>query len=193
MTMKIIVTEYMSLDGVIEDPVGMEGSGLGNWTGPYRRGPLGDGFKQEELVAADALIFGRKTYDGFAAVWPTVDDPAGYAARMNSLPKFVASTTLTTLDWNNSSLLDGDLVASVAALKRQRSGTALIFGSASIVHALAPAGLIDEYNLMVYPTVLGRGTRLLPGGFATRLDLVENMALGTGIMLLRYASARREN
>src|SRR5215510_325508 len=109
-TNKITVIEYITVDGVIQDPVGMEGSGLGDWTGPFKRGPKGDKFKHEELLNAEALLLGRVTYDGFAAVWPTVDDPEGFAKRINALPKFVASKTLKTADWNNSTLIAGDLI-----------------------------------------------------------------------------------
>src|SRR5262249_16955654 len=151
---------YVSLDGVIEDPVGMENSGLGDWTGPFSRGPRGDKFKLEELMAAQALIFGRLTYDGFAAVWPSVKDEAGFAERLNSLPKYVASRKLTNASWNATTVIGRDLIAETKTLKSGYAGDILIYGSASIVHELAPHGLIDEYRLMIYPTVLGRGKRL---------------------------------
>jgi hypothetical protein len=111
MAKKIVVTEYISLDGVIEDPVGMENSGLGNWTGPFSRGPEGDRFKQKELFAADALIFGRATYEAVAAAWPHIKDESGYADRINTLPKYMASSTLKSGEspegrrrWRNSDL-----------------------------------------------------------------------------------------
>jgi dihydrofolate reductase len=189
MPRKIVVTQYMSLDGIIEDPVGMEGSGLGDWTGPFTCGPLGDAFKHEELFAADALIFGRVTYDAFAAAWPFIADPAGYADRINSLPKLVASGTLEDAGWNNSTFLAGDLATEVAAFKAQEGGETLIFGSASIVHQLMPLGLIDEYRLMVYPTVLGRGKRMFPDGVGAMLTLAECTRFGDGIVLLRYVAA----
>jgi dihydrofolate reductase len=183
---KVIVTEYASLDGVIQDPVGMEGSGLGDWTGPFTRGPEGDRFKYEELLAADALLFGRITYDGFAAVWPTIDDPQGFAKRMTSLPKYVASRTLVSTTWANSTLIAGDLVGAVQSMKSHVGGDILIYGSASIVHQLLPHGLIDELRLMIYPTVLGQGIRLFPLGVRTQLKLLENKQFGDGIVLLRY-------
>lgn len=186
MSRNIIVTQYASLDGVIEDPVGMEGSGLGDWTGPFSRGPEGDKFKHEELMNCDAMIFGRKTYDGFAAVWPTVNDEAGYASRMNSLPKHLASTTIDKPEWNNTTLLSGDLVEATRALKETAGGDILIFGSASVVHTLMPHGLIDEFRLMIYPTVLGRGIRLFPEGAAAMLDFAECRTFNDGIVLLRY-------
>ena len=183
---RIVVTQYVSLDGVIEDPVGMESSGLGNWTGPFARGPEGDRFKHEELSAAESLIFGRVTYSAFAAVWPTVKDPAGFADRMNALPKYVASNTLSHASWNNSNLLGADAVGQIAALKTKGAGDMLIYGSASIVHALMSKCLIDEFRLMVYPVVLGRGKRLFPNDVGSKLQLAQCSQLGGGIVLLRY-------
>ena len=188
MTKKIVVTEYVSLDGVMEDPVGVENSGLGNWTGPFSRGPEGDRFKLEELLAADCLIFGRATYDAFASYWPNVKDETGMADRMNSLPKYVASRTLKQATWGKSTIWSGDIVSAVEAFKAGGDGEALIYGSASVIHQLASAGLIDEYRLMVYPTILGAGKRLYPDGAASRLRLAECEQLGGGIVLLRYVA-----
>jgi dihydrofolate reductase len=167
----------------------MEGSGLGNWTGPFTRGPEGDQFKVDELFAADSLIFGRKTYDAFAGAWPHVKDETGYADRMNRLPKLVASTTLKTATWDNSTVVDRDLVGAVGAFKAEGDGECLIFGSASIVHALAPHGVIDEYRLMIYPTVLGHGKRLFADRVTEALALEECRQFGGGIVLLRYRTA----
>jgi len=189
MTSRIIATQYISVDGVIQDPVGMEGSGLGDWTGPFNRGPKGDKFKHDELMNAEALILGRVTYDGFVAVWPTVDDPQGFAKRINALPKFVASKTLQEVGWSNSGLIAGDLIEAATSIKATTKGDILIYGSASIVHQLAPRGLIDEYRLMVFPIVLGRGIRLFPDNFARKLSLMENEQFGDGITLLRYGNA----
>lgn len=122
MSGNIVVTEYMSLDGVIEDPVGAEGSGLGNWTGPFSRGPEGDRFKLDELLNATALLFGRTTYDAFAAVWPTVEDKIGFAARMNSLPKYLA-THRGGAHWPHTTVIHDDLVAAVKALKEKQMAT----------------------------------------------------------------------
>jgi dihydrofolate reductase len=189
MTKRIVVTDYISLDGVIEDPVGMENSGLGNWTGPFSRGPEGDRIKQEELFAADALIFGRGTYEAFAAVWPTINDAAGYANRMNTLPKYLASSTLKDASWGQTTIWNGDMVAPAKALKADGDGEVLIFGSVSVVHQLAPYGLIDEYRLMVYPTVLGAGKRMFPDGMKSKLSLAQCTQLGGGIVLMRYLTA----
>jgi dihydrofolate reductase len=185
---RLIVTEYISLDGVMEDPVGMENSGLGNWTDPFERGPEGDKFKHEELFASEALLLGRVTYDAFAAVWPSVKDDTGFAERINSMPKFVVSNTLQRAEWNNTTVQSGDAVEQVRELKEQQGGDILVYGSASVVHALMPMGLIDEYRLMVYPTVLGRGKRLFPEGVSSMLRLAACQQLGSGIVLLRYES-----
>jgi dihydrofolate reductase len=188
MTAKIVVTQYISLDGVIEDPVGMEGSGLGDWTGPFTRGAAGDAFKQEELEQADAMIYGRRTYDGFAAVWPAVS--GDFAARMNSLPKYLASRSIRQPEWSNTTLLGADLAGSVAELKQNYQRTILIYGSASVCHELARHGLIDEYSLMVYPVILGRGIRQFVDGTAIDLSLIETRQFGDGIVLLRYQVKR---
>lgn len=189
MAIRIIVTEYISLDGVIEDPVGMEKSGLGNWTGPFSRGPEGDRFKLEELFAADRLVFGRRTYDAFAAAWPHMKDEAGFADRMNTVPKIVATNSFDNAAWGETEVWKGDIAATAKAFRVEGTGIALIYGSASVVHQLAAAGLIDEYRLMVYPVILGAGKRLYPDGARSTLTLVENKQFGGGIVLLRYQPA----
>lgn len=187
MAATIVATQYISLDGVIEDPVGMEDSGLGDWTGDFTRGPRGDAFKEKELADASALILGRRTYDGFAAVWPSV--PGDYAARINAMPKYLASTTITAPGWSNTTTLRGDLAQAVAQVKADTDGRILIFGSASVCHALLAAGLIDELTLIVYPTVLGRGKKLFPEDMKARFRLIESDAFDDGLLLLRYARA----
>ena len=188
-TGKIIVIEYVSLDGVIQDPVGMEGSGLGDWTGPFKRGPKGDKFQHDTLFNAEAVMLGRVTYDGFAAVWPQVNDPEGFGKRMNSLPKYVASKTLKKADWSNSTLISGGLVEATGKIKNSTSGHIVIYGSASLVGQLMPQGLIDEYALMVFPIILGRGIKLFPSDISRKLALIESQQFGDGIMLLRYGNA----
>lgn len=184
---KIIATQYMSLDGVIEDPVGMEDSGLGDWTGAFSRGPLGDKFKEDEIRDAEALIFGRKTYDGFAAVWPAVD--GDYAARMNALPKYLASRNLKSPDWENTTLLDPNIVDAVTDLKQKTAGSILIFGSGSVCHHLMRNGLIDELSLIVYPVILGRGLKLFPDNMKETFQLIQNIGLNDSLLLLRYRLA----
>ncbi|MCR4268516.1 dihydrofolate reductase family protein [Nitratireductor sp. ZSWI3] len=185
MPAKIVATQYISLDGVIEDPVGMEDTGLGDWTGDYSRGPQGDAFKERELFEASALILGRRTYDGFAAVWPSVT--SAYADRINAMPKYLASRSIARPDWNNTRLLAGDLAQEVADLREQLSGTILIFGSASVCHALFSAGLIDELSLLLYPVVLGRGKRLFPDGPEGSFALLQAIPFNDGLLMLRYA------
>jgi dihydrofolate reductase len=189
MPRKIVVTEYVSLDGVVEDPVGMEGSGLGNWTGPFSRGSEGDKFKVDEIFSAESMIYGRRTYEAFAAAWPNVEDQAGYADRMNSLPKYVASSSITEPTWTNTKVWCGNLVETVNSFKAGGDGDVLLFGSVSIVHQLAPYGVIDEWRLMVYPVVLGRGKPLFPPGVQISLAIAECRQFGGGIVLLRYVVA----
>jgi dihydrofolate reductase len=188
MSGKIIMTEYMSLDGVIEDPVGMENSGLGDWTGPFQRGAEGDKFKIDELFSASALLFGRKTYDAFAAAWPHITDETGYAEHMNAMPKFLASHRKEA-PWNNTRMIEGDLLQGAKRLKAEIQGDILVFGSASIAYQLAPHGLIDEYRLMIYPTVLGRGKKIFPDDHAAVLKTEEVRSFGDGIVLIRYRPA----
>jgi dihydrofolate reductase len=189
MPKKIIATQYISLDGVIEDPVGMENSGLGDWTGPFTRGPEGDRFKHEELFACETVLLGRITYDSFAAVWPTVKDEAGFADRINAMPKYVASNTLARAEWTNTTVLSGDAVAAVRALKDGAGGDILVYGSATLLHHLIGHGLVDAYNLMIYPIVLGRGKRLFPEGHRETLVTSAARTLGSGIVLLQLTRA----
>jgi dihydrofolate reductase len=157
---KIVVTEFVSLDGVIEDPGGAEGYRHAGWTFTFERGAEGDKFKLDELVSAEAQLLGRVTYEGFAAAWPTIEDSAGFADRMNSMPKYVVSKTLNKADWNNSTVLSGDPIEEITALKDKIAGNILVAGSASLVHLLAANDLVDEYRLMIFPVVLGSGKRL---------------------------------
>lgn len=143
-------------------------------------------FAQEELFSADIVLLGRKTYDGFAPVWPHVEDEAGFAARLNSMPKYVASRSMPKATWDNTTVIRDDVLGKVGTLKSEGDGDLLVYGSAGLVHDLLPAGLVDFIHLMVYPTVLGRGTRLLPDGWSSRLELDAISELGTGIVSLRY-------
>jgi dihydrofolate reductase len=186
MPRKLVVSQYVSLDGVTEDPVGMEGSGLGDWTGPFERGPDGDAFKMKELFDADAVLLGRVTYDAFAAVWPTVKDEAGFADRINAMRKYVPSRTLAEVAWTNTVLWRGDVAGEVRKLKADGSGDVLVYGGAGLIHFLMQNDLVDEVRLMIYPTVLGRGKRLFPDGLKLGLVLEESKQFGSGIMLLRY-------
>ena len=186
MTRKLVLSCYTSLDGVIQDPVGMENSGLGNWTGAFDRGPEGDNVMHEELMQADIVLLGRTTYDGFAAVWPSVDDEAGFGRKMNSMRKYVASNTMKQAEWANTSVLSGDVASAVRELKSGSGGDILIYGSAGLVHALMPHSVIDEVRMMIYPVVLGRGTRLFPANHASTFELKQVKPLGSGIVRAEY-------
>ena len=181
---KIIVTEFMSLDGVIEEP---------RWTFQFERGPEGDKFKIDELFGSDALLLGRVTYQGFAQAWPTMQDAGDFGERMNSIRKYVVSATLTDTDatWGDTTVIRGDVAAEVAKLKAQPGGDLLLAGSCQLAHTLIEHGLVDEYRLMVFPIVLGGGKRLFPDslGEAAKLTLTEARTAGSGILLLIYQPA----
>jgi dihydrofolate reductase len=184
---RIVVTEFVSLDGVIEAPGGGEDYRHGGWTFEIERGEEGDKFKFDELVEAEAQLLGRVTYEGFAAAWPQMEDEAGFAEKMNTMPKYVVSSTLEQADWQNSTILSGDPADSVAQLKEEVDGVILVAGSATLVKALVEADLVDELRLMVFPVLLGEGKRLFPEGEAKhRLQLAEAKTVGDGIVLLRY-------
>jgi dihydrofolate reductase len=165
--MRLVVTEFVTLDGVVEDPGGAEKTPGGGWAFRFERGADGDKFKFDELMAADAMLLGRVTYAGFAAAWPNITDEQGFAAKMNSMRKYVVSSTLQTADWTNSVILRGNVVGEVRKLKDQPGGDILVAGSAQLVRALAEHQLVDEYRLMIYPVILGSGKRLFPEGLPT--------------------------
>ena len=187
---KLVVTEFITLDGVFEDPGGASKFEHGGWSFKFNRGPEGDKFKYDELMAADAQLLGRITYEGFAKAWPTVKDAGDFGDKMNSMPKYVVSTTLSDKDatWTNSKVIRDHVPAHVAELKKQVKGDILVAGSAQLVKTLAENGLVDEYRLMVYPIVLGSGKRFFGDGTPTRrLELVEARQMGTdGVTLLTY-------
>jgi dihydrofolate reductase len=184
---RIVVTEFISLDGVIEAPGGGEDYRHGGWTFEIERGQEGDKFKLDELVEAEAQLLGRVTYEGFAAAWPQMEDEAGFAEKMNTMPKYVVSSTLERADWQNSTILSGDPADSVPRLKDEVDGVILVAGSATLVKALVEADLVNELRLMVFPVLLGEGKRLFPEGETKhRLQLAEAKTVGDGIVLLRY-------
>jgi dihydrofolate reductase len=187
---KIVVTEFISLDGVIEDPGGAEDYRHGGWTFEIERGAQGDKFKLEELQEAEAQLLGRVTYEGFAAAWPKMEDEAGFATKMNEMPKYVVSSSLAQADWQNTTILSGDPAESVAALKEKVDGVILVAGSATLVKSLIENDLVDELRLMVFPVLLGQGKRLFPEGETKRrLQLAESKTVGDGISLVRYERA----
>jgi dihydrofolate reductase len=190
MTMgKLVVTEFISLDGVIEDPGGAEKSRHGGWTFKFDQGAEGGKFKFGELVTADAQLLGRVTYDGFAKAWPTMECTGEFGEKMNAMPKFVVSTTLENPEWNNTSVLKGGdaLAKEVDALKQQFRGDILVAGSATLVQSLLAHDLVDELHLMVFPIALGSGKRLFADRVeATSLTLVETKQTGAvAILTLR--------
>jgi dihydrofolate reductase len=157
---KIVVSQFISLDGVVDDPGGAEGFKYGGWTFKFDRGDEGNKFKLDEVMAADALLLGRVTYEGFAAAWPSRTDDVGFADKFNSMPKYVVSSTLGDPEWNNSTVLSGDLGEAVDRLKQQIDGDVLVNGSIQLTQALLDQGLVDELRLMVFPVVLGAGRGL---------------------------------
>jgi dihydrofolate reductase len=186
---RLVVTEFVSLDGVMDDPGGSEGTKHGGWTFQFDRGVEGNKFKLEELFASDALLLGRVTYQGFAEAWRTVSDNEGYAQKMNTMRKYVVSTTLTDDEatWDNTEVIRGDVAGEIARLKAEPGGDILVHGSCSLVHSLMEHGLVDEYRLMVFPIVLGSGKRLFTEtSDATRLALTECGTAGDGVLLLTY-------
>jgi dihydrofolate reductase len=187
---KLIASEYLSLDGVMQDPGGVGEFEHGGWTAPYWGDELAM-FKHEELFGSGGLLLGRATYEGFAAAWPDMSHEEGaYADRMNGFPKFVVSRTLSNLTWNNSHLLSGDLDEEVSKLKEQPGQDLLIFGSGQLVRSLIQLDLIDEYRLQVYPVVVGSGKRLFgeDDNFKT-WQLAEAKPLESGVVILIYRAS----
>jgi dihydrofolate reductase len=188
---RIVVTEFVSLDGVMEDPGGSEGTRHGGWSFEFDRGPEGDKFKLDETVSSEALLLGRVTYEGFAAAWPSREGE--FADKLNTMPKYVVSSTLQDPEWENSTVLDGDVLDEVARLKRERDGDIVVHGSAQLAQTLIEHDLVDELRLMVFPVVLGGGKRL----FAETSDkkpfrLVDSKVVGDGVAILVYARAAQE-
>jgi dihydrofolate reductase len=173
---KLVVSEIMALDGVFEDPGGAEGFEYGGWSFKFDRGPDGDRFKLDELRAADALLLGRVTYEGFAAAWPAMEETAGeFGAKMNSIPKYVVSSTLQNPAWRNSTVIAPEgAMDEVGRLKRDLDGDLLVNGSGRLARALFDRGLVDEYRALVAPIALGTGRRLFDGLSApVELELTE--------------------
>jgi dihydrofolate reductase len=182
---KLIVTEFVSLDGVMEAPGGEAGYPHSGWVAPLFSDELG-AYKYEEQVAADVLLLGRKTYESFYGAWPHRDDPM--ADKINAMTKYVVSGTLGTSDWQNTTVIADDVAGAVGDLKASDGGPILIAGSRTLAQSLLAAGLIDEINLQVFPLLLGSGDRLYPETTDTRaLRLVSSRALANGVLLQTYA------
>jgi dihydrofolate reductase len=185
---RIVATEFVSLDGVMEDPGGAEDFEHGGWTFKFGRGADGDKFKLDEALESSALLLGRVTYEGFAAAWPKME--GSFADKFNGMPKYVVSSTLRDPGWNNSTVLGGDLAKEVSELKQRVDGDIVVHGSARLVQALIDNDLLDELRLMVFPVVLGKGRRLF-GETADmkRLRLTDSKTVGEGIAVLIYEPA----
>jgi dihydrofolate reductase len=182
---RIVVTEFISLDGVIEDPGGSENFKHGGWSFEISTGDEGMQFKVDETVNSDAMLLGRVTYEGFAEAWP--DREGDFADRFNAMPKYVVSSTLRDPSWTNTTVLDGDLPAAVARVREQHGGDVVVHASARLVQGLLAADLVDELRLMVFPVVLGSGKRLF-GETADKkpLKLTDSKMVGDGVAILTY-------
>jgi dihydrofolate reductase len=186
---RIVVSQFVSVDGVIEDPVGMETLGRGDWSGSASSGEEGGKFKVDEIVDAEALLLGRKTYDSYAAAWPSRGGEL--ADRFNSIPKYVVSSTLRDPAWENTTLLDGDPATEVGKLRDQPGGDILIQGSGQLTDTLLEHDLVDEWRLMIFPVVVGKGKRCFGDpGRAMNMRLTECRAVGEGVAILVYEPAR---
>lgn len=185
---KLVVTEFMTLDGVTQDPGGAEKEQFerGGWAFEFEQGPEGEKFKLDELMAADAQLLGRKTYEGFAKAWPEMEGAGEFAEKMNAMPKYVVSSTLTDPSWNNTTVIGLD---DVAGLKDRYDGDILVAGSGQLVRGLLAHGLVDELRLMIYPVALGAGARLFANDSdRAAFELVEARQTGSvAILTLRRA------
>jgi dihydrofolate reductase len=188
---RIVVSEFVSLDGVMEDPGGAEGYQHGGWSFEVDRGPEGDKFKLAETMDSEGLLLGRVTYEGFAKAWPTMQGE--FADKFNNMPKYVVSSTLKDPEWTNTTVIagDGDVAAEVAKLKQQTAGNLVVHGSASVAQMVIEHDLVDEIRLMVYPVVLGSGKRLFGDKpmDKRRLRLADSRVVGDGIEVLTYQRA----
>ncbi len=182
---RIVVSEFLTVDGVMEDPGGAEHFDRGGWAFKFERGPEGDKFKTDELTAADALLLGRVTYEGFAEAWPS--RTGDFADKMNGMRKYVVSKSMKEPGWNNTRLIKDNVIAELSRLKAGSGGDILVAGSGQLVHTLTDNNLVDEYRLMVFPIILGRGKRLFQDGKAmASLKLVESKPVGDGVQVLVY-------
>ena len=182
---RIVVTEFISLDGVIEDPGGSEKSKHGAWSFEINRGKEGDRFKLDEAMSSEALLLGRVTYEGFAAAWPSRDGE--FADKFNTMPKYVVSSTLKEPTWKNTRVLRGNVADEVSKLKQEQDGDIVVHGSARLVQTLLEHDLVDEFRLMVYPVVLGSGKRLFGETTDKKpLRLVDSKMVGDGVTILIY-------
>jgi dihydrofolate reductase len=186
---KLVVTEFVSLDGVFEDPGGSEDFEHGGWTFEYDRGDEGNKFKLDELMDADVQLLGRVTYEGFAAAWPSREGE--FADKINNGRKYVVSNTLKDPEWQNTTVISGDVVGGLKKLRDETDGSILVAGSGTLVNTLLENDLVDELRLMVFPTILGRGKRLFPDGIdRLKFNLTEARTVGPdGVQVQVYERA----
>jgi dihydrofolate reductase len=181
--MRLVATEYLSVDGVFEEP--------GRWSGPFFNDEAAQ-FKWAELQASDALLLGRRTYEGFASAWPSFTDEIGFADKMNSMPKYVVSSTLASADWKGSKLIKGGVADEIRRLKHEPGQDLLLSGSAQLFNAMKQENLIDLYRFMLHPIVLGHGARLFADGDdASTLRLTHTKTFTSGVVILEYQPADR--
>jgi dihydrofolate reductase len=183
---RVVVTEFVSVDGVVEDPGGAEDFEYGGWSFEFDRGDEGDKFKLDETLASEALLLGRVTYQGFADAWPS--RTGEFAEKFNTMPKYVVSTTLEDPEWTNSTVIKGDVAEEVSKLKEQPGGDLVVHGSPMLVQTLTDHDLVDEYRLMVFPVVLGKGKRLFGETSDKKpLRLTASQPVGKdGVVVLTY-------
>jgi dihydrofolate reductase len=182
---RIVITEFVSLDGVMEDPGGAEDFKYSGWSFEIPRGDEGEKFKLDETMDSEALLLGRVTYEGFADAWPSRDGE--FADKFNNMPKYVVSSTLQDPEWTNSTVLDGDLEEAVSKVKEMHDGDVVVHGSAQLVQELLDRDLVDELRLMVFPVVLGSGKRLFGAtNDKKRLRLADSKTAGEGVAILVY-------
>ncbi|HLB21568.1 MAG TPA: dihydrofolate reductase family protein [Solirubrobacteraceae bacterium] len=186
---RIVATEFVSLDGVMEAPGGGEDYEHQGWTFAIERGAEGDKFKLDETLATEALLLGRTTYEGFAKAWPSME--GDFADKFNGMPKYVVSSTLQDPAWNNTTVLVGDVAEDVAKLKETLEGEVVVHGSAQLVQSLIEHDLLDELRLMVFPVVLGSGKRLFGSASDKKpLRLKSSKTVGDGVAVLIYEVTR---
>ena len=179
--MRLVATEYLSMDGVFEEP--------GHWSGPFFKEEA-QKFKWDELQAADALLLGRNTYEGFAAAWPAMPGTGEFGEKMNTMPKYVVSSTLDKVEWSGSKLIRGNVAQEIRKLKQMPGHDLLLSGSAQLFNSLMQENLIDLYRFMLHPIVLGKGRRLFAEGIDSRtLELTDTKTFATGIMILELTPA----
>lgn len=192
---KLVVSQFITVDGIVEDPGGSEEFSRGGWAFQFDRGDDGNQFKLDELMASEVLLLGRVTFEAFAAAWPERTDEFGFAEKFNGMPKYVVSATLTDPAWNNSTVITGDLAAEITQLKRDTTGDILVNGSVRLVQELAEHDLVDEYRLMVFPIMLGAGKRLFGDTSHTApLRLVDARPVGPdGVAIITYQPAGKDD